>query len=162
MKKDIVILGVGHSGTTILSKMINRLGWALNDADEKYAESISVRCLNELLCRGEYVSSERMDNCLSQMKRPWVIKDPRFCETLNFWAKSFENYEPLLIWITRDRESLELSYARRKEGLIIRGMTREQNLKNAAVNFQKWPWAKTKISLENLTNAVKLFDTIRP
>jgi hypothetical protein len=162
MKPNIIIIGVGHSGTSILSKMIGRMGWNLNDADEKFGESVSVRNINDFLWQNKSLDSKDFIKCLSNFKQPWVIKDPRFCETLHHWTEHMQEYKPLLIWITRDRGSIEKSYTRRGEGEILRGVTREQNLKNVAKQFQQWPWSKIKISLEDLTNAIKLFDTQRP
>lgn len=162
MKPNIIIIGVGHSGTSILSKMIGRMGWKLNDADEEFGESVSVRNINDLLCQNELINYEVFINCLSKFRQPWIIKDPRFCETLHHWTEHMQEYKPLLIWITRDREATEKSYTRRGEGRILRGVTREQNLKNVAKQFQQWPWSKIKISLEDLTNTIKLFDTQRP
>lgn len=162
MKPNIIIIGVGHSGTSILSKMIGRMGWKLNDADEEFGESISVRNINDLLCQNKTIDRKEFINCISKLKQPWVIKDPRFCETLHHWTESMKEYEPLLVWITRDIEATERSYTRRGEGRVLRGVTRKDNLKNVANQFQKWPWPKLKISLEDLTNAVKIFDTQRP
>lgn len=161
MKKSIVVLGVGHSGTTIITKMIGRLGWNLNDADEEYAESRSVRNLNEFGCDHGVLLEDTAASIISRMQTPWVIKDPRFCETLHMWHAAFVPQSPTLVWITRSRAALEESYKRRGEGLKIRRMTREENLQNARNQFNRWPWAKFSISLEALSSAVALFDVGR-
>ena len=42
-RPNIVVLGVGNSGTTIVTKMLHALGWQATDADETFAESVRLR-----------------------------------------------------------------------------------------------------------------------
>jgi hypothetical protein len=160
MKPNIVVMGVGHSGTTILTRMLGAAGWDVGDADDEYCESVKARELNEqALCVG--AMTDTATTFVRSLKQPWVLKDPRFCETLHLWHGAFDEAKPLLIWLTRNRSALERSYQRRGEGAVIRGQTREQNLQNAKRQFDAWPWGKVCISLEQITAAVTLFDNRR-
>ena len=160
MKPNVIVMGVGHSGTTILTRMLIALGWQANDADEEFAESVSVRKLNEFAWRHGSLPGPAGEQ-ISTMRTPWVLKDPRFCETLSLWTPLLFEKKPTLIWITRDPNELEMSYKRRGESSIIRGKTREQNLRNAAKQYSEWPFAKIHVSLEKIKRAVSLFDLER-
>ena len=39
VRPNLVVVGVGHSGTTILTKMISELGWGSVGADERYFDN---------------------------------------------------------------------------------------------------------------------------
>lgn len=160
MKPNVIVLGVGHSGTTILTRMLIALGWNGNDADEAYAESVSIREMNEHAWRYGLLPSRAAEQ-VERLRTPWVLKDPRFCETLHLWTPLLIEKKPALIWITRNPDATEASYRKRGEGAVIRGKTRQQNRRNAARQYADWPFAKLHISLEQITAAVELFDTQR-
>ena len=42
-RPNVLVLGVGHSGTSILAKMLFAAGWQAGDADAEYGESVSIR-----------------------------------------------------------------------------------------------------------------------
>lgn len=86
-RPNIVILGVGHSGTTVLARMLGALGWSLAETDEDYAEPPKVRELNT-----EAKRSGQLDTSAYRAlprATPWVVKDPRFVWTLDLWRPHF-------------------------------------------------------------------------
>ena len=49
-KPNIIVYGIGHSGTSIVSKMLHELGWNVGiDVDEYHFEDIPTRELNEVV-----------------------------------------------------------------------------------------------------------------
>ena len=59
-RPSVILLGIGHSGTSIIAGMMFELGWQRNDADAQFNESVSIRDINDKLLRGE--------SCLSDMR----------------------------------------------------------------------------------------------
>jgi hypothetical protein len=74
-KPCLVVLGVGHSGTTVLTKMLCGLGWNAADADAAYGESCSVRKLNRWVEKTGQLPIRRAQEVLRKLPEPWVIKD---------------------------------------------------------------------------------------
>jgi hypothetical protein len=184
---NVVVLGVGHANTTITTRQLAALGWNLGDADDEFAESVSVRAINQRLVHcGLRISDcglaesvalltspstssqsairnpqSEMASALSRLPRPWAVKDPRFAETLPRWLKAFQSYQPLLLWITKDAQQVAASYVRRgcspeRAASIV--AAREQACLR---HFQRWPWAKLRVSAEQIRTAVRLFDVDR-
>lgn len=159
-KPNIIVMGVGHSGTSILAKMLLAMGWQGGEVDDEYTENIEFRRINEQATSNQF-DSQSAQTLLRSLKNPWVLKDPRFCEQGLKWLPLLRHHTPLLIWITRNPDSLEASYTKRGEGPIIRGLTREQTFQKAQIVFERWPHAKIRISLEEIAKAVSLFDVGR-
>lgn len=158
-KPNVIVLGVGHSGTSILSKLLFSLGWQGGDADTEYGESVEVRDLNEKLIHTGKFCSDAAQRALER-REPWVIKDPRFFGTLPRWISAFAKLRrpPVLLWLQRNSQAVAASYVRRGE------MTEDQALANvenrllyARYHFERWPWEKVAVRYEDLKTAVKLF-----
>ena len=173
-KPNIIVLGVPHSGTRILAYMLFELGWDRVDAIDPIAESQQVRRINKRYgCPSRLgtivntIEPYRIERALRALGgcQPWVIKDPRFCMTLDQWVKPLESYCPvLLIWLIRENIDYHTkSFQRRKYY-----KTRQSNIniikryaKAAAKQYTSWPWAKVQIKYEDMIEAVKLFDVTR-
>jgi hypothetical protein len=82
-RPNIVVLGVGNSGTTIVTKMLHALGWQAADADETFAESVRFREINE---SGDFSGAAEY---LASLPQPWAIKDPRLVRTLGIGSHSW-------------------------------------------------------------------------
>lgn len=161
VKPNIIVMGVGHSGTTILTRLLTAFGWhAGKDVDEEYFEDRRIRALNEDSCLTEQLAANAA-YVLSAIPQPWALKDPRFCETLSLWLPHLEPYRPLLLWIVRDPAAVEASYERRGEPDVMRGMTRDDNIAHAAAVWNAWPWAKLRVSHEQIVAAAAMVDIRR-
>lgn len=166
---DVIIFGVGHSGTSLLTRMVQTLGWNVNDADEAFAESIGLRAANRrLLTKGWTVDWETSArDILQSFARPFAIKDPRLVETLPHWIPVFSRlrWSPMLLMIERSRDDLVRSYVERRE--IVRGQpgtrnrTLDELLELAAQNYSRWPYAKMAIRYEKVVEAASLVRTNR-
>jgi hypothetical protein len=108
---NLIVFGIGHSGTTILTRIIHTLGWNAGDTDRDYAESVSVRAVNERALRGRF-DQQKAARALAALRRRWAIKDPGFVHALHQWQDMFGPYEPTLIWIVRDLDAVARSYER--------------------------------------------------
>lgn len=157
---NIVVLGVGHSGTSIITRAIHSLGWRAGDADHDYSESVSVRAINQQHLAGKSIDPDFLSEILLRMPTPWAIKDPRFVQTLDCWMPYFESYRPLLLWLTRESDAVKASYARRNER--FRGESYEREYEMCHKHFVNWPWQKLRVDFETILNAASLIDPQRP
>ena len=108
-RPNVVVLGVGHSGTSILTRMMAAAGWDAADADEDFAECVWIRDANMRLIRtGEFDAAANYQR-LQKMPQPWVFKDPRFVHTLHYWLPLFAELEqpPVLVRIQRDANDVK-------------------------------------------------------
>lgn len=162
-RPNIVVLGVGHSGTTILVRMLCALGWSAEGLDEEFAEPPRIRELN---------ATARRTGCLPSTARaalprsmPWIVKDPRFVWTLHLWEPHLRSQRPpLLVWITRNIERTVASYLRRGrfDGDAQRATTEITGRQAAAAEqFARWPWAKIHVDYDQVQAAAALFDVAR-
>lgn len=162
---NIIILTIGRTGSTILTRMLGELGWNLPvDADE-YAEPVALREINERLIRGLPVASEEMQAAIDMHEQPCVLKDPRFAWTLKEWRDHFQG--ACLIWLTRDLAMVELSlrkqgWGRSSPGGYRLGGETLPTIEEWCGNFfQEWQGPKIKLAYEQLKSAVSLFDLSR-
>jgi hypothetical protein len=157
-RPNLLVFGVGHSGTTVVTRMLIRLGWNAGPADEEYAEHVSIRELNEIAWRTGRLDRERARELVRQLPAPWVIKDPRFVNTIEQWLHVFEEFRPCLLWLVRDLDEVRRSYRRRGEGPRVRGKTVEETFRMAEQAYRRWPWTKLRVDYEQVRAAVSVFD----
>ena len=175
-RQDAIVLGVGHSGTTILTRMMGKLGWHLNDADKDFAESVAVRAVNAKCVPDPFGKTKRTKGDFDEqaameaviwMQCPFVIKDPRFVFTLNCWAKIWGGHPPLLVYVVKNLERVKASYRKRNEMYApdgsegMYGHTVEELAALAERQFELWPGPKVRISYEQIAAAARLFDPKR-
>lgn len=146
-RPNVVLMTIGHTGSSIVARMMGMLGWQLGDADDEYSESVSVREINQ---RRQF---SRCGQVLSQLPEPWVIKDPRFCEHLDKWLPALQHYSPTLVWLTRDIADVEQSYRKRGENWH---RARERQAM-AQTHWYEWRGPKVQVSYEDVRAAVRAF-----
>lgn len=161
-KPCVVVLGVGHSGTTVLTRMLTSLGWNAGDADQAFAESVSVRSLNMHVEAKGVLPRPVAREVIHNLPRPWAVKDPRFVQTLNHWLPVFQEMErkPTLVRISRSPERMLESYRRRGAPGDVPFRIR-QGLELCRKQYEFWPWSKVTVEYERLAAAVQLFDPQR-
>jgi len=156
---NIVVLGVGHSNTTITAKQLGTLGWNLGDADEEFAESVNIRALNNRILRAGILDEKAARKALKSFEQPWIIKDPRFAKgAFPYWLRYFEPYHPILLWITKDMKAVEQSYLKRDMS------PKHINtwLKNCEEYYNNWPWYRLKIDASQIFDACGMLDLTYP
>lgn len=151
---DTVLLTIGHTGSSITAGLLALLGWNLPDNDPQYNEPRRVRECNAALRSG---ASCDLETVLSELPRPWVLKDPRFCETLESWLPALVPYRPRLLWLERDFERVRDSYRRRGEDPAI--ADRRQQF--AEQHYLNWPWQKARVRFEDLAAWAAAIETQR-
>ena len=110
---NVLVVGVGHSGTSVVTRMLAALGWQAADADEEFAECVPMREANDYaLLHGQLPESAREYAGRLFARRPWVAKDPRLCVTLPLWWPLFRS-EPVVLHLEKSRDEVEESYLRR-------------------------------------------------
>jgi len=139
----IVLLTVGHTGSTVVAGLFDALGWHLPDNDPEYNEPRAIREANVAILRGENVDCHRI---IADLPRPWLIKDPRFSQTLEQWLPALAEVKPLLVWLERDEANVRASWESRGEPLEL--LAKRQKAAEAAFEF--WPWAKQKTEFETV------------
>ena len=157
---SVVVMGVGHSGTTIVTRMLESLGWYAGPAaDDPWLEHPGIRDVNEQSWSTLDVDLNSALDHLDDLATPWVIKDPRFVHTLDRWYPILGKHQPTLVWVVRDLSDVADSYARRGE--TYRGGDLGKLADMAKAQFESWPWAKVRIDYEKIADAISLFDLAR-
>lgn len=166
-RPDIVVFGVGHSGTTLVASMLFALGWnrgaTAHAADEEYCEHIEIReCNRHALAHGALPANAA--SVLAGLKTPWAIKDPRFVITLPLWQPllgSRADRSIVLLWITKDLEQVKRSHELRGElhnGVAgSHGHTVDDLWQCAKTYYEQWPGPKVSLSYESLADAAQRF-----
>jgi hypothetical protein len=150
-RPNIVVLGVGNSGTTIVTKMLHARGGQVADADETFGESVGLRNINE---SGDF---NRAAEYLAGLPQPWAIKDPRLVRTLGRWQPFVAPYKPLLLWVIRHRESVLES--KRKRGVPREKAAQhfDSQIRQANRLYAAWTGLKCWPEYERLADAVGLW-----
>lgn len=164
-RPNLIILTPGHTGSSVTTAMIQQLGWLLPPDADHYAESPECRNINQYmqdLATGDlklaYPQSDcRRDKFLKSLPQPWVLKDPRFCETLLDWLLELEPYAPTLVYLTRMADDIAVSYARRGEDPAIG----ERRLRDCRHIYNAWPWPRIQLDFSQLQSAIHLFRSER-
>ncbi|HEX4132036.1 MAG TPA: hypothetical protein VHZ24_18530 [Pirellulales bacterium] len=167
-RPNLLLFGVGHSGTTIVAKMLSKLGWQLGDADG-FGENVAVRRMNARTLNGKPLVPNEAQRLLAQLNQPWLIKDPRFVLTVNHWLPVFNampaNARPAMLFITREIEKVERTYIAYGEvkdcvPFMYRHTVRE--LYDASwQGYRAWPFQKIHLEFEQVIDAVKMFNVVR-
>lgn len=163
-KPNVILLGVGHSGTSIVTKIMHKLGWERGDADKFYAESVSVRKLNAQAIKEGKLDQEKAMQALAH-PGPWIFKDPRTVLTLQHWLPLIEkmHVKPTLLWLSRDieyvrRSYIDRGYVNRKGEPALYSKTLDALYSLAENGYNTWPWAKVRLTFEDVMEAAKLFN----
>lgn len=151
---NTLLLTIGHTGSSVVADLLQRLGWQLPDDDPDFHEPRHIRDLNDRLRRGEALPLSVLQDALDALPQPWVLKDPRFCETLEAWLPALVPYQPRLLHLTRDWSHVRASYLRRGENVVLA----ERRLQAAQQHIRWWPWQQQEIALESIAAWVAEFD----
>jgi hypothetical protein len=165
-RPNIIVVGVGHSGTSIVTKLLHTVGWQAPQADSRYYEHVGIRKANtKALATGRLPDTRAIVKELNA-NQPWVVKDPRFTVTLSLWHAVLQPC-PLLLWLTKDIEAVKRSYVRRKELLngkpgnrwrgAKRGYTVEQQLQMITAAVADWSGPVVKLDYTQIAEAAALF-----
>lgn len=153
LRPNIIVLGVGHSNTTLTVRQISTLGWSLPDPDDKWLEHPHVRLISDAWAANMSAPHDA-SQVIASLKQPWVLKDPRFVLTLDDWRPVLAAYNPLLLWVTKDRQQVRRSYLKRGEDKY----TESHHWRLAGLQFAKWPGPKLRLQAEAIARACAMLD----
>lgn len=154
----VVVMGVGHSNTTITTKQIaTLLGLSLGDADDEFAESVQVRELNTKLLDEQLVKFWELQSAVQSLGCSWIVKDPRFCSTLDRWIGAMATYKPVLVWVQKDLDLVRESYKTRGQS----SKSVDAKFALCQKQFDGWPWAKLILDTSKVEQIVEMFDVER-
>lgn len=150
--RNIVVLTPGHTGSSVVTAMLSRLGWYVPGMDS-FAEDPELRAINDTV-RGGKADRSKAEAYLQSLPRPWAVKDPRFCETLSWWLPVMREYAPLLLVLDRSPEDVLRSYVRRGERTEL-AAARMRAVKRLS---RQWPWEVIRLRYEQIREAMELWD----
>jgi hypothetical protein len=167
-RPNILIVGVGHSGTSVLTKMLGCLGWHTPAADEEFAECVPLRDANDqALIHGALPAAAEAIVAELDRHSPWVAKDPRLCLTLPLWWPLFRDNPPLVLHLEKQREQVEASFHRRgtqKHGeasiRYVQGSPRyklDELYASLEDSLRAWPYPVVTVHYDQIAAASQLF-----
>jgi hypothetical protein len=116
------------------------------EMDAVFGEPADVRAANQRLLRGERLPPQELRAQVARWPRPWCIKDPRLCETLDAWLPVLVDDAPLLVVVERDLDATRESWRRRGESLT----TLERRLERVEHHWVYWPWERRRVQFETI------------
>lgn len=172
-RPNILVVGVGHSGTTVLTKLLDKLGWDAYGADASYAEHKKIRNFNRYALQHDCLGDqEEIADVLLDLNahKPWVVKDPRFTVTLRHWWEHFRilgDDAPVVVRITKNMAKVRASYLRRGEIVrgkpgnkwagAARGLTVEEQINYLDNQLRNWKGPIITLAYEQIAEAVSIF-----
>lgn len=156
LRPNVLIMGVGHSNTTITARQLGALGWWV-PSEDLWCELQPLRVFNDAVLRTGEFSRHEAHRIITSIPQPWALKDPRFCDVLQRWIPVFEHIKPVLLWIRKDTAAVRASHERRGEDTAYI----EARLRNAQRHYDLWPWPKLTLDAASIAAAVSLFDLRR-
>lgn len=158
---NIWIFGVGHSGTTIITRQLSILGWNPGKHDHNYEDTV-IKGINKEYLANDVFDHQHGADYINSLKQPWVLKDPRFVRTQPQWNIVFDRigHFPLLIHITRSPDAMLKSHERRNEAVGLDEIVGLQE--QSRYGYDNYPGPKIAVGLEKLAEAIKAFNPERP
>lgn len=168
-----IILGVGHSGTSVLARIHWKAGWHFDGSQRSYAHFVEPAwCVpytgmitrhNRGSPRDDDLSiaqaAQRVVDGFAASKRPTVVKDPRFVVALPHLA-GLLSVEPQceLLMIRRSFEQLTPCYLRRNQRVAgqpgVYGLTLPVLCKLAEQAYEQWPGTKWAVEYDRLCELI--------
>lgn len=159
-KPNVIVLGIGHANTTITTRMLQALGWNLGDADGEYAESVSVREVDQQWTSGKGFDAMKARAALAKLPQPWAVKDPRFSHgVLTNWVPLLAGFQPVLLWVRKNLDIVLASHHRRGEQMSHEVL--EKRERYCSEQFAAWPWGRLEITADRIDAAIRLWKPIR-
>ncbi len=144
VKRNLVIIGAGHSGTRYITQLLSDNGWNPGYVDEHW-EHPNIVLLNKAALDGRFDTGDAQAT-LEFLDKPYIIKDPRFVDTLNLWADLFKSN--MLVLIERSEIAILMSHYKRSEWVSIEDV--RHGLLKARLQFEMFRGLKTKVDYSSL------------
>lgn len=155
-RPNIVVLTVGHSGSRLLVKMLERNGWA--PQTNEYGELPSLARADAHLRSGRHEPAAEL---LSGLAGPWVLKHPAMATSFSLWQPHLLAHAPLLIWLRRQLPDIARAWPWQRDEHgepMIDGQTISETIGRIATAYQQWPGRRLVVHFEGLIAAASLVD----
>lgn len=167
MKRNVIILTSGLTGSSVLTGLITRAGYWAGDTHKKteydtfenreliqlnrrifkeagYGEDFLNYFSEDAIRRVTSVSTQPEDDAYLRFVKkcgehqPWVWKDPRLWMTIRFWKNIFDLRDCQFIVLTRGFRQLWVSKTLRRQIVTYRASKAyEEHVKDSAIEFLK-------------------------
>lgn len=154
---NVIILGVGHSGTRVIVDILNTLGWNTGEIDQ-HGEIPDVVYINDEFITSGTFDIIRAQKIINSLHQPWVIKDPRFIHTLPLWL-NMQLGKVCLLYINRNIDDTHKSYIKRDENVSIESLT--ALCETAKELYELYDGTKFSLSFEQIISIMERFDINR-
>ena len=157
IKPSVIVFGVGHSNTSITVRQVEALGWCAWKAEGSFHEHPGFVEQSRRIQQGKSYDLTAMQRCVTDLEQhaPWTVKDPFLIWSLDKWAPLFAS-NPVLLWITKNPESVLKSHLRRRETVDAEGVAYRHCL--AQDQFDRWPGGKLRLAAEAIASAIALWE----
>jgi len=122
MDKNNIILGCGHTGTTLISGILHINGYATNCVDNLYENTELVR-INEKILKKNIDENEIKSffKKINKKNKYWTLKDPRLSDTIEYLEKFI-------------KVPVRYIYNFREPGSTVNHLIKEYNSENMSYN----------------------------
>ena len=164
----VVVLGTGRSLSSFYTAALARMEGLHMGRCHGHSENAAIFKANRRARPGgtelhrfrpELLNVVDLRRALRAMPRPWIIKDPAFCEVLSAdaWKDALAEFSPRLVWLTRNTAATQASLDRRGWGHIDADARHER----AALRFLEWDGPKQRIRSEDIAEGFRGFNPDR-
>lgn len=164
---NVVVFGVEHSGTSIIARMLNELGWWMpKSSSNDCVEDVVFRHCSKFIEQGARDAREAGILRAAQWEwwqryashEPWCLKDPRIRTQLNQWWPIWGSNVTVL-WVHRPFDAVRKSHVRRRRKLTgahtdeSKAMLRS-HFDQCEDEFARWPGYKVRMGFQEFTEAM--------
>ena len=172
-RPTIIIICIGHSGSTPVAKAIQLLGWYYGQQEPKWDRRMEVGKISQMhmdvLSNGQGLSREQSAvyyRCWCRLPIGCIVKCPRFCQVMHLFREDildeYHGHDPVLFWLERDLDAVKRSFSRRGEwefrnGSQIEGIfgnTVDEMHEMCRQGYGDWPRRKKIIQYEGIIESV--------
>jgi hypothetical protein len=145
--RNVIVIGLAHSGVSLVTRLIRDCGWHLGDVNDKYEHPQIVECNNKILDGRIDIGS--MILSLASIPKPCVIKDYRFVFTYHHWHELLTEY--VMVYVIRDNIDIWRSNHKYHKYVSIRLI--QEDSKTAAYRYDTHIGPKMAVDGQALLNS---------
>ena len=145
---NVLIHGVGHSGTRLFAAMAAALGWNTGKVNGTH-ETKELNRLNKLILRG-VGCGKAQKQFLASLPSPWAIKCTRTVVTLDKWLPLLKPYKPAMLYVTRHPDAMSKTHRRPIAAKRSLGHKVSELCEIAREQYDAWPWQKWHVTFEQV------------
>ena len=153
---NIVVLTVGRSGSSVTTQMLATALHLKTGKVDHNCENLGIWSVNEKMRRDGIFDEMAALEALQSIGDPFIVKDPRWRDTLYLWWRVLKVFNPLLLFLEK-RDRREVAKSIRKRG----GLYTPELHKSCERQFRNWKGRKLRLQFEDVVEASQLIDLSR-